>query len=98
MKSRRRRLGIQKVTCASLLLAAVTGLSCGAAEEAALPCKNTGQGRFIDAHVHFTCCKAGELDKAAEWMKSNNVQRILNYPLAQSRPKNDGERKQMLEN
>jgi predicted TIM-barrel fold metal-dependent hydrolase len=55
-------------------------------------------GRFIDAHVHFTCCKAGELDKAAECMKSNNVQRILNYPLAQSRPKNDGERKQMLEN
>ena len=55
-------------------------------------------GRFIDAHVHFQACKAGELDKAAEWMKSNNVQRILNYPLAQSRPKNDADRQQMLEN
>jgi predicted TIM-barrel fold metal-dependent hydrolase len=54
--------------------------------------------RFIDAHVHFTCCKVGELDRADAWMKSNNVQRILNYPLAQSRPKNNAERKQMLEN
>lgn len=58
----------------------------------------TVSGRFIDAHVHFQACKAGELEKAAAWMKSNNVQRIINYPLAQSRPKNDAERKQMLEN
>lgn len=57
-----------------------------------------GQGRFVDAHVHFHACKAGELDKAADWMRSNNVQRIINYPLAQSRPKNDAERKQMLAN
>lgn len=71
---------------------------CGTALAESLPGKNTGQGRFIDAHVHFHACKAGELDKAAEWMKSNNVQRVVNYPLAQSRPKNDSERKQMLEN
>jgi predicted TIM-barrel fold metal-dependent hydrolase len=55
-------------------------------------------GRFIDAHVHFHACKTGELDKAIAWMTSNNVQRVINYPLAQSRPKNDAERKQMLEN
>jgi len=54
--------------------------------------------RFIDAHVHFHACKPGELDKVAAWMASNAVQRIINYPLAQSRPKNDAERKQMLEN
>jgi predicted TIM-barrel fold metal-dependent hydrolase len=52
----------------------------------------------VDAHVHFQACKPGELDKVAEWMKSNNVQRVINFPLAQSRPKNDAERKQMLEN
>ncbi len=56
------------------------------------------KGRFIDAHVHFQACKVGELDKADEWMKSNNVQRIVNYPLSQSRPRNDVERKQMLAN
>jgi uncharacterized protein len=55
-------------------------------------------GRFIDAHVHFHACKTGELDKVIVWMNSNNVQRVINYPLAQSRPKNDAERKQMLEN
>lgn len=55
-------------------------------------------GRFIDAHVHFHACKTGELDKVVAWMKSNNVQRVINYPLAQSRPKNDIEHKQMLEN
>jgi predicted TIM-barrel fold metal-dependent hydrolase len=98
MERRRRRLGAKRWACASALLAAVTGLTCCAAEESAPPRKNTDQGRFVDAHVHFHACKAGDLDKAAEWMKSNNVQRILNYPLAQSRPKNDGERKQMLEN
>ena len=55
-------------------------------------------GRFIDAHVHFHACKAGELDKVADWMKSNNVQRVINYPLAQSRPKTEADRKQMLDN
>jgi len=98
MEIRQRRLGMQKWACASVLLAAVTGLSCCAAEDTALSRENTGQGRFVDMHVHFQACKAGDLDKVAEWMKSNNVQRIMNYPLAQSRPRNDVERKQMLEN
>ena len=98
MKNRQRLLNMQEWACASALLAAVTGLTCCAAEEAAPPRQNTDQGRFVDAHIHFHACKAGDLDKAAEWMKSNNVQRMLNYPLSQSRPRNDGERKQMLEN
>jgi len=68
------------------------------ADEAAVIPPDKKAGRFIDAHVHFTCCKAGDLDKAVVWMKSNNVQRIINYPLAQSRPKNEDERKQMLAN
>jgi len=89
---------MKKLVYMSALLATMTGLSFYAAEETELLRENTGQGRFIDAHVHFTCCKADELDKAAEWMKSNSVQRVINYPLAQSRPKNDVERKQMLEN
>jgi len=80
----------ERFTFMFTLLAVTAGINLCSAEEQA--------GKFIDAHVHFQACKAGELDKAAEWMKSNNVQRILNYPLAQSRPKNDGERKQMLEN
>ena len=58
----------------------------------------TDKGRFIDTHVHFHDCKAGDLDKVAEWMKSNNVQRVINHPLAQSRPRNEAERKQMLAN
>jgi len=89
---------MRKLAFAAALLAAVPGFIPGAAEEVTLPQENAGQGRFIDAHVHFHACKAGDLDKAAEWMKSNNVQRIMNYPLAQSRPRNDVERKQMLEN
>ncbi len=98
MKYRQCFTGVQIFTCMAALLAAMSWFRCGAAEEAASPREITGQGRFIDAHVHLQACKAGELDKAAEQMKSNNVQRILDYPLAQSRPKNEGERKQMLEN
>ena len=90
--------GTRKSISTAALLAALSCFSCSAAEEAVIPDKNKDQGRFIDAHVHFHACKPGELDKAAEWMKSNNVQRIINYPLAESRPKNDAERKQMLEN
>lgn len=53
---------------------------------------------LVDAHVHFHDCKAGDLDRVAAWMKSNHVERCINHPLAQSRAKNDGERRQMLEN
>ncbi len=81
-----------------IILAIVTGFLASAAGESALPRENAGQGRFIDAHVHFQDCSVGDLDKVAEWMKSNDVQCVLNYPLAQTRPKNDDERKQMLEN
>ena len=90
--------GNRKFIFTAALLATLSYFSCAAAEEAVIPDKHTDQGRFIDAHVHFHACKPGELDKAAEWMKSNKVQRIINYPLAQSRPKNEDERKQMLEN
>ena len=54
--------------------------------------------RFIDEHVHFQDCHQGDLDKVAEWMKVNRVERCINHPLAQSRAKNDAERRQMLEN
>lgn len=56
------------------------------------------KGRFTDAHVHFQDCKEGDLDKVADWMKANNVHRIINHPLAQSRPKNQEERKQQIAN
>ena len=55
-------------------------------------------GRFIDAHVHFHDTKAGDLEKVAAWMASNNVQRIINHPLRQSRANNDQERAQQTEN
>ena len=55
-------------------------------------------GRFVDAHVHFQDCHAGDMEKAAAWMAANHVQRILNYPLRQSRPNNDTERAQQTEN
>lgn len=55
-------------------------------------------GRFVDAHVHFQDSKPGDLEKVDAWMKSNNVQRLINHPLRQSRPKNDQERAQQTEN
>lgn len=54
--------------------------------------------RFIDAHVHFQDSKPGDLEKVAEWMRANHVQRIINHPLRQSRPKDDKERAQQTEN
>ena len=54
--------------------------------------------RFIDTHVHFHDRKVGDLEKVVAWMQANNVQRVINHPLAQSRPRNDEERKQMLAN
>lgn len=55
-------------------------------------------GRFTDAHVHFQDCRPGDLDKVDEWMKANHVRRIINHPLAQSRPKNEEERRQQIAN
>ena len=58
----------------------------------------TGEARFIDAHVHFHDTKAGDLEKVDEWMKANNVQRIINHPLRQSRAKDDKERARQVDN
>lgn len=58
----------------------------------------TDNARFTDAHVHFQDCKDGDLVKVADWMKANNVHRVINHPLAQSRPKNEEERKQQIAN
>ncbi|MEI6236425.1 MAG: amidohydrolase family protein [Planctomycetota bacterium] len=75
-------------------------LGCGGvwAEEAVVPLDKSASvtGRFFDAHVHFNDCKAGDLEKVAAWMQANNVQRIINHPLAQSRPKNEAERAQQV--
>jgi uncharacterized protein len=70
------------------------------AEEPSITEQNStaAAGKLIDAHVHFQDCKAGDLEKVVEWMKANNVQRVINHPLAQSRPKNEAERTQMLAN
>jgi len=56
------------------------------------------EGRFIDAHVHFHDRNPGDLEKVAEWMKANNVQRIINHPLLQSRARDNKERAQQTEN
>lgn len=53
---------------------------------------------LIDTHVHFHDRGAGDLDKVAEWMKSNNVQRVINHPLRQSLPRNEQEHAQRLAN
>lgn len=75
---------------ACILLCGVMGV-CRAGDE-------PGTGRFIDAHVHFNDTKPVDLDAVIAWMDAHHVQRIVNYPLAQTRAKNDAQRKQMLEN
>ncbi len=55
-------------------------------------------GRFVDAHVHFQDRNPGDLKKVAQWMEANNVQRVINHPLRQSRANNDKERAQQAEN
>lgn len=92
---------IGKHSAVSVLLMTLTlgGALMGAEEPAvAQEPSNPSAGRFVDAHVHFQDCHAGDLDKAAEWMKANNVQRILNYPLRQSRANNDKDRAQQTDN
>ena len=82
-----------------LLLASVAGGGVRAGEPGTSP-ENTGapEGRFIDTHVHFQDTKAGDLEKVAAWMQSNNVQRVINHPLRQSLPKDDKERAQQVVN
>jgi len=97
--------------CAGAMLAAVLATS-ALAEEKVMPHGNPGteKSRFIDTHVHFFSVQNGypgsnpspgssnPLDKVAEWMKTNHVRRCINLPLAQSRPRNDEDRRRMLEN
>jgi len=84
----------------ALVLALTPGIGLVRAEETAITQEkpNAATGRFIDAHVHFQDTKVGDLEKVAAWMLSNNVQRIINHPLRQSRAKNDKERAQQTEN
>lgn len=54
--------------------------------------------KFIDMHVHAFDCRENGLDIVEKWMKENNVDRCVILPLAQSRPQNDQQHKQMLDN
>lgn len=72
--------------------------ACSFAAEPASPVGDSGRARFIDAHVHFHDSKPGDLEKVDAWMKANNVQRVINHPLRQSRANNDNERAQQTEN
>lgn len=87
------------IGCAGAALLAMMGMS-GLAGEPATPGEQraAGSSRFIDAHVHFHDRNAGDLEKVAAWMQSNGVQRVINHPLAQSRVRNEDERRQMLAN
>lgn len=86
------------VIAVSLMILTLGGVFNVRAGEPVISTENNAAGRFVDVHVHFHDCKAGDLEKVAEWMKSKNVQRVINHPLAQSRPRNEAERKQMLAN
>jgi predicted TIM-barrel fold metal-dependent hydrolase len=62
------------------------------------PAAERDAGRLFDCHVHFHDTKPGDLVTVDKWMKAHDVGRCIIHPLAQSRPKNEAERKQMLEN
>jgi len=83
-----------------LVLLAVSGFDAAQAAEPEISHEHCGDlaGRFIDVHVYFQDTKAGDLEKVAAWMASNNVQRVINHPLRQSRANNDKERAQQTEN
>ncbi|NQW47511.1 MAG: hypothetical protein HQ464_07075, partial [Planctomycetes bacterium] len=90
---------LSRVALVLVPLVPLMGMICLAAE---VPQPNDApradKGRFVDEHVHFDDRHAGDLDKVAEWMKANNVQRCINHPLAQIRTRNEDDRKQLLEN
>jgi hypothetical protein len=90
-----RRFPIGCVVAALFAMMGMSGLAGEPAKPGDHPSTNTE--KFIDTHVHFHDCKAGDLEKVAAWMKSNNVQRVINHPLKQSRSNNDEERSQRLE-
>lgn len=90
--------GLRVWGCVCMGLWMLAGTGSWAAEDQAMSSTNAASARFIDAHVHFHDCAKGDLDKVADWMKSNGVQRCINHPLKQSRAKDETQRKQMLEN
>ncbi len=53
---------------------------------------------IIDAHFHAKACTHDGLEQARTWMDANGVTRIIDHPLADSRPKNETEREAMLAN
>lgn len=54
--------------------------------------------RVIDVHTHAQETRVNGLDIVDQWMNLAGVERCISMPLAPSRPKNDEERKIMLEN
>jgi len=56
--------------------------------------------KFIDPHVHAMSVTPDGLKAVAKWMEERNVERCIVSPLCHkgSRPQNEEERKQMLEN
>jgi predicted TIM-barrel fold metal-dependent hydrolase len=92
--------GVFAVSCVALVALALSSVAIVQSAEPEFPRENSGNlaGRFVDAHVHFHDTKPGELEKVAAWMASNNVQRVINHPLRQSRAKDDKERAQQKEN
>lgn len=84
--------------CLVAALAVLSVISYSAAEEQAVAQVDAAKPGFIDTHVHFHDREKGALGKVVEWMKENGVQRCINHPLAQSRWRNEDERKLMLEN
>lgn len=75
-------------TLALFVLATVTAPLQADAEKAGI----------IDAHFHAKACTPDGLDQARTWMEANGVVRIIDHPLADSRPKSETERKAMLAN
>lgn len=86
------------VSIATALVLSLGSRSLAQGSEASSDGTGIDSARFIDAHVHFHAIKEGELEKVADWMKANHIRRCINHPLAQSRPKNEEERQQMLKN
>ena len=88
------------LACVAHAALALSSFAAAQAAEPESPREKPGNlaGRFVDAHVHFHDTKVGDLEKVDSWMKSNNVQRVINHPLRQSRANNDKERAQQTEN
>ncbi len=64
------------------------------------PAKPPSDIKFIDPHVHAMSVTPEGLAAVAKWMEERNVERCIVSPLSHkgSRPQNEEERRQMLEN